>query len=536
MTFHQDEACEDLLLKRWIPIWVRHLVVGVVTFAIFAAPLAVLWFAGQGSELWPLTKPFGPVKLVSLGLASCLVVTVLFTAIQVGLSFIPWLLGLLERWKGGHLLGDRPRSLMKRIVSLRTPLAWFGATLIASIGILVLVGELPMELEAMPLEWPWEYIISRTMMAACIVALSLLVKSIIVQELSWNYHQQFYAERIEANQFVLKHVRRLKQAFPLADGSAASVTPTPDHSSGSQWDSERIQRHAQVIFNALRHGQSETLVSGDLERVLEPADASRLFELFDRDANGDLTVEEFVESVHQAYIDRDNLTDAMIQNTEVIQLLDRFATFVAIMFAGLIMLSLYSASFTSIVASFGVIGIVGEFLSEMTTNSFIAVVFIFGTHPFDVGDIIWMDGKKYLVKSIQLNTTSLGGQGHRTEYHPNVNLNDKVIANLRRSDPQSEPVTIYFSMRTTNEQLVDLEEKMREFLQENSRDFRPNLFIKLAAFENSDTMRIEFNIPHRSNFQNADVRAERSRRFRAAMEGYIRDIGIKLGPYPWAYK
>lgn len=81
-------------------------------------------------------------------------------------------------------------------------------------------------------------------------------------------------------------------------------------------------------------------------------------------------------------------------------------------------------------------------IQDTITDISKSVIFLFFVRPFEIGDVITVDGKGYCVMKIGFLTTTLKGDQDAIVYAKNSSLNGAIIANSRRSDDKYEAVSL----------------------------------------------------------------------------------------------
>lgn len=87
------------------------------------------------------------------------------------------------------------------------------------------------------------------------------------------------------------------------------------------------------------------------------------------------------------------------------------------------------------------------------------------------------------VKAIDLLQTTFARWDGQLFYAPNSVLATKYIYNVRRSQPQMEVFEINIAMHTPNEKLVEFRSKLVKYLENDSREYLPNLDIMCFAIK-----------------------------------------------------
>lgn len=344
----------------------------------------------------------------------------------------------------------------------------------------------------------------------------LLVEKILVQKVAINYHYDYYADRIEENRFCLAVLRRLRRTYPPTHHvSEVMAAKTPE-----ELARDEASEIARAIFNGLRRDGRDYLVPSDFGGSLDSADARRFFDLLDSDSNGDLTLGEMVAGTQGIYTDRDLLNQAMVANDELTNRLDTLGVGLAMAISATLCLPIFSVNWaTSIFYLFSTVMTARMAFSGSLVSVFSTIIFVFVSHPFDVGDVVLINGQKFKVKSIGWWNSSFYGDGQRLVYISNETLDGATIANLRRSGPQVEEVSLPVQLQTTGQQLRALKERVEEFVVRNPRDYLDGAKVAVTDLINNGTMRIKVVVSHRSNFQKSEVKNRRS----VALINFIKD-------------
>lgn len=131
--------------------------------------------------------------------------------------------------------------------------------------------------------------------------------------------------------------------------------------------------------------------------IQPPALAAKAFEIFDNNLNAQITRQEMKETVIDIYNTRVTLSKSMKDTIAAIAKLDGlvgsigWTITVLVYAANFVDISEYIAAFAAFWAGFA-------FAFQKTiTNIVESVIFLFMTHPFDVGDRVTIDGESYYV-------------------------------------------------------------------------------------------------------------------------------------------
>lgn len=161
---------------------------------------------------------------------------------------------------------------------------------------------------------------------------------------------------------------------------------------------------------------------------------------------------------------------------------------------------------------------------------FEGIVFLFITHPYDVGDRVFIDGQNLFVKELGIMTTVFERWDGQLIYSPNSQLSTKQITNVRRSPNQMEVVEIHVSMDTPMEKLTALRNRLVEWLQAESKEFNPKMELQPYEIENTQKLKIQLYLEHRSNWQMGDKRWARRNKFYYFLKLLIEELEIAYVP------
>lgn len=201
--------------------------------------------------------------------------------------------------------------------------------------------------------------------------------------------------------------------------------------------------------------------------------AKEAYACFDADSNGQITLEETVQSVEKIVEDRRNVaaslrdTDSIVSSLEgAIGLVVHFIFFLLYLpIWGVGILEGFNALSATVLA---LAFIFGDSLKNMYENA----VYLFVEHPYDVGDLVWVDNSYWRVKRIDLlYTVLLKGTGERV-YYPNRRLRENTLMNLTKSNNQWDSVQLLMdTSRAHPDLLMKLDTAMREHMAKSPGDY-----------------------------------------------------------------
>merc|ERR1712230_152943 len=175
--------------------------------------------------------------------------------------------------------------------------------------------------------------------------------------------------------------------------------------SGSQVLARRLYR------TFVREGL-ESISAEDLRAAFDNDDeADAAFSMFDKDLNGDISMEELEAVCVEIGRERKAITASLKDLDSVVSKLDDVFMFIVAVITILVFISLISTSASGVLTSAGSTLLALSWLFSATAQEFLqSVIFVFVKHPFDVGDRVTiygntgseMKGDDYFVKEIAL--------------------------------------------------------------------------------------------------------------------------------------
>jgi small-conductance mechanosensitive channel len=318
--------------------------------------------------------------------------------------------------------------------------------------------------------------------------------------------------------------------------------------SGSQVLARRLFR---TLIDSRNHSEDEPepVPGGALEasinsESLRPAfenndEAEAAFTMFDKDMNGDITMEELQAVCVEIGRERKSITASLKDLDSVVAKLDDVFMFIVVVVVILAFISLISTSAAGVLTSAGSAVLALSWLFSATAQEFLqSVIFVFVKHPFDVGDRVtiygntgtMLKGDDYYVKEIALLYTEFKKMEGHIVQAPNSYLNTLFILNQRRSGVLAEAITISIKFGTTLPQIDKLRIQLLDFVKKQNRDFVPNILTELRDIVDVHSLSLNVIFFHKSNWQNEGLRLARRNKFFCALMVTLQEVGIE-GPY-----
>ncbi|KAK2629467.1 hypothetical protein QTJ16_000287 [Diplocarpon rosae] len=437
----------------------------------------------------------------------------------------------------------------------------------------------------------WENTVNKIIIAAFVGFTLNFVEKIIIQLIAISFHLRTYADRIEVNKFQISSLVKLyvysKDKIAM-DDSEFELNPTGP-SSGARTPMayvNKAQKKTQRAFNRVgdvagkvagdftgnavkssthphqvvlqllnstngsqvlarrlyrtfAEEDSETASADDLRPAFDNDDESNAaFSMFDRDMNGDISMEELEAVCVEIGRERKAITASLKDLDSVVSKLDEVFMFIVAVITIIVLISIISTSASGVLTSAGSTLLALSWLFSATAQEFLqSCIFVFVKHPFDVGDRVTiygntgsqMKGDDYFVKEIALLYTEFKKMEGHVVQAPNSYLNTLFILNQRRSGGLAEAVPVTVKFGTTIDQIDTLRTRLLDFVTSENREYQKNILTELTTIYEAHSITLNVVFFYKSNWQNELLRLQRRNKFICAMMVTMHEIGME-GP------
>lgn len=439
----------------------------------------------------------------------------------------------------------------------------------------------------------WIFTVNKIIVSILVGFVLNFVEKIIIQLIAISFHLRTYADRIEINKFQIGSLVKLyiysKEKIGQEDSDfedrpsgAASGTRTPmqyveqaqrnflhgfrkagdaagkvagDFTGKQVMKSTHPHQVVLALLNSTSGSQvlarrlyrtfvredSDSVDADDLRHAFENDDeADAAFTMFDKDMNGDITMEELEAVCVEIGRERKSITASLKDLDSVVSKLDGILLFVVICVTILVFITLISTSASGVLTSAGSSVLALSWLFSATAQEFLqSIIFVFVKHPFDVGDRVsvygntgsQLKGDDYFVKEISLLYTEFKKMEGHVVQAPNSYLNTLFILNMRRSGGLAEAVPIVIKFGTTLEQIEGLRESLLEFVRSEKREYQANILTEVRDVTEAYSVSMNIVFFYKTNWQNELLRLQRRNKFICALMVSMQENGIE-GPRP----
>jgi len=437
----------------------------------------------------------------------------------------------------------------------------------------------------------WERNMNKVLVALFVGFVLNFIEKIIIQLIAISFHLRTYQDRIELNKFQIGSLGKLyrfsKEKIAMEDsefeqdndhGASGARTPgqvlteaqknikvgfnkfgdiagkvagdfTGRAVTGSGHPHQVVlqlisttsgaQVLARRLYRTFARPETETVHNEDLNNAFDSdEEANAAFSMFDKDMNGDISMEELEAVCVEIGRERKSITASLKDLDSVVSKLDDVFMFIVLIITIIVFISLISTSAAGVLTSAGSTLLALSWLFSATAQEFLqSCIFVFVKHPYDVGDRVTVYGNTgdlgrgddYFVKEIALFYTEFKKmQGHIVQA-PNSYLNTLFILNHRRSGALAEAIPIIIKFGTTLEQIERLRNVLLEFVTAEKREYQTNILTELRAVQEVHWLELNVVFFYKSNWQNELLRLQRRNKFICALTMAIQECEIE-GP------
>ena len=188
----------------------------------------------------------------------------------------------------------------------------------------------------------------------------------------------------------------------------------------------------------------------DLELFLPEGDVMPAFEMLDQDGDGMVSAEDCVNAVDAIFHERKNLAASLKDTRNIAGVLETTLGVVFFVAAAFFSLNLlFHMSFGQIwgllsAILIGLSFIFGHYLCQLFEN----LMFLFNSHPFDIGDVLFVNGENMTVEEIQLSHTVLLNSSRQRLWVSNQSLITTPFINVTTSPPRNETIRVLVDLST----------------------------------------------------------------------------------------
>ncbi|KAI8575355.1 hypothetical protein K450DRAFT_262205 [Umbelopsis ramanniana AG] len=298
---------------------------------------------------------------------------------------------------------------------------------------------------------------------------------------------------------------------------------------------------ARQIYASLKPAGADRdyLVEADLySHFRTKEEAAKAFQLFDKDGNGDISRRELRNGCIRIYKERKLLSASMRDLSQASGKLDVILlTIAAIIWAVIVCASFGINVGTSLMPLWTMFVAVSFIFGNSAKDMFESIIFIFVTHPYDIGDRVFIGTENWQVKSMGLLITTFLKWDGTTVYVKNSVLAPLYIFNVSRSGPMGETVDIHLHFRTPAWKIDSLRDHMQEWYNTEGKGFTYNSHgMNIITFDQLNKITATIYMEHKQNWSDSGKRWASRNAYMMKLKEVLEtlEISYTLPPMPVA--
>ncbi|KAL3535551.1 hypothetical protein ACH5RR_004012 [Cinchona calisaya] len=267
---------------------------------------------------------------------------------------------------------------------------------------------------------------------------------------------------------------------------------------------------AKEIFKKVAKSGNRYIDEGDLLRFFPEDEVDNVLPLFEGTAQtGQIMKASFKSWVVKVYNERKCLAHSLNDAKTAIEELNKISSAIILVVIIIVWLLLMGFATTKVLVFISSQLLLTVFMFGNTAKMvFEAMVFVFVTHPFDVGDKCVVDGVQMVVEEMNILTTIFLRYDNQMIYYPNNILATKPITNFNRSPPLGDSVEFSVDFSTSVESIAALKAKIKGYLESKSENWQPKHSVLIKEIEDMNKLKMVLYVTHTVN--SADRSSHRS--------------------------
>ncbi|XAR61591.1 hypothetical protein NMG60_11016052 [Bertholletia excelsa] len=149
----------------------------------------------------------------------------------------------------------------------------------------------------------------------------------------------------------------------------------------------------------------------------------------------------------------------------------------------------------------------GFLFRDTCKRAFESIIFLFVTHPFDVGDRCQVDGHDMEVEEMNILTTVfLRSADNLLIHYPNSVLATKPIGNFYQSPDMEDSVEFSIHISTPMPKIILMKKRILSYIEKKSEYWHKGAAVVVKDIEDMNRLRMVVNVRHRMNHQKMSER------------------------------
>lgn len=375
-----------------------------------------------------------------------------------------------------------------------------------------------------------------------VVSLILLAEKSVLHSIVTSFHRTVYNERVSIcmrSLWVVKSLQKMATNFnyshPASDNYIAKKTIPPFSKrylvTSFLLENSQLQqtKHPKLgkLFKFLARGEAN-LNKSHIRPFFTEDSVEEAFRVFSPVLD-EIPQAEFIKSIDAVYAERRALVKILGESNDLVRRLDQILRAIAMAIALVLLIPISGlGQALSVGISITPLMVLLTLAFSDTIKSVVAaIVFIFSTHPFDIGDMVYINRSTMYVKQIRLLSTLFRRWDGVLVTYPNSLLSSLPISNVRRTGPQAIRFEVNLSLdKSGTKEISILQERLIKFVTEHTTEFadlQPVVY-ELRPGLNDVVMVLKLRL--RQSYQDPYRRALCFNKFWTFAKGQMEDLGL----------
>ncbi|KAJ8774065.1 hypothetical protein K2173_009496 [Erythroxylum novogranatense] len=317
----------------------------------------------------------------------------------------------------------------------------------------------------------------------------------------------------------------------LVDGVINFGFPTVSYDQDDENNEEMISSEMEAIaaayhiFRNVAEPGCKYISEDDLRRFLPREELDIVFPMFDGWQTGHIDRKSLTDWVLGFYKERKRLAQTLHDTRMATTQLNKVLSAVVVVVTIIIWLLLMNITKSETIAIF--LTAAAFAFGNTFKTIFEASIFIFGVHPFDVGDRCVVDGVPLVVEEMDILTTVFLKLDNEKIYYPNSVLATKPISNYYRSPDMGESLEFAIDFNTPMEKIGRLKEKVKRYLETNCSHWYPSHSIVLREMEDESKLKLIIYCTHTMNFHDFAEKIRRRTELVVEMKKIFEELNVQ---------
>ncbi|KXS10446.1 hypothetical protein M427DRAFT_36983 [Gonapodya prolifera JEL478] len=295
---------------------------------------------------------------------------------------------------------------------------------------------------------------------------------------------------------------------------------------------EEAKRFAKKTFEWLCPPGRVDLILADFEPLFSKLTTTqKAFALFDRNENGSISRREMKMTVVETFEEQRHLTKSIEDMHHALTKLDLVLSVITVFLLFWVWLLIFGVDLQSVFVTLTSLLVLSTYvIGGSLKDTFSCIIFLFVTHPYDVGDLIQVPGHtmSYIVVEMNILTTTFRRTDGMTVLASNTVLSNMFISNIRRSAPMSQSVQLDIPIDTPVEKIHEIKQRMSEWVQKEAIDYSSFDVNITDLISESFSMKVSMSVKHRDNWQDGSKKSQRQTRFLTQLTKVLQELGVTV--------